>query len=206
MIALFGGTFDPIHNGHLHAARVLYQTLDFQSVHMLLAAYPPHRAAPIATPQQRWEMLTRACSGDDRLVPDDTELQRDGPSYTVDTVADVRQQIATLPLFWVMGLDAYLTLPSWHRWEELLGLCHVLVVKRPGANPVFDAEVGALTERYGVSELPTDAAGSVFFLEQTMLPVSSTSVRAAIAAGKSIAKLLPYSVASYIIEHEIYGG
>ena len=128
--AILGGTFDPVHLGHLHAARIGCQALNAPAATLLLAARPRHRAPPVASIEQRWRMLQLAAQTDCRLRPSDLEVARPGPSYAVDTLAALAGR---KPLVWFIGSDALASVASWQRASELPSLCHFLVFDRPGA-------------------------------------------------------------------------
>ena len=134
LIGFLGGTFDPIHNGHLHAGRTAAALLNLERVHLVLAARPAHRAQPSTTIAQRWAMLELAVAGDTVLVADDREVRRDASSYTVETLEELRAERGVhAPLVWLLGWDAYRSLPTWRRWQELLELAHLAVLRRPGS-------------------------------------------------------------------------
>ena len=131
-IGLLGGTFDPVHIGHLRSALEVADALALDELRMMPNARPPHRDTPQVSPQQRLEMVRLAVDGIAPLVVDDRELKRDKPSYTVDTLELMRAELAADDqLFLLLGWDAFCGLPSWHRWEELLQHCHILVLQRP---------------------------------------------------------------------------
>lgn len=202
MICLFGGTFDPVHDGHLHAANVAADALNADEVRMVLAAKPRHKAVPLASIGQRWEMLQKACASDARLVADDIEMQPSGPSYTVDTLLAVRARSAEETLFWVVGTDTFRELPSWHRWQELLNLAHLVVLERPQS--ALDPDMQSFYEQHRVDEVPQTRAGSILGVDAAMLDISATEVRRRVATGASIEHLLPGGVCTYIRTHGLY--
>ncbi len=130
-VGVFGGTFDPVHHGHLRTALEVLEGCGLEQLRLVPALVPPHRPQPRAPAPLRLEMLRRAVAGEPRLVVDDRELRRGGPSYTVDTLAELRAAVGTRPLCLVLGADAFLGLPGWHRWRELFALAHLVVVERP---------------------------------------------------------------------------
>ena len=132
-IGVFGGTFDPIHYGHLRLAEELADRLQLGEVRIVPARVPPHRAAPKVTSSHRLEMVRLACAGNPRFLVDDRECRREGPSYTVDTLLGLRAELAAdTPLCLLMGVDAYLALTTWSRWERLYDLAHIVIAHRPG--------------------------------------------------------------------------
>jgi nicotinate-nucleotide adenylyltransferase len=221
LICLFGGTFDPVHLGHLHAARVVCDALQLPEIRLLLSARPGHRAEPGASVEQRWRMLELACEHDPRLRPDDTEVRRakaiGRPSYTVETLEEVRAGRSSAVLAWVVGSDAYREITSWHRWRELFDLTNLVVLLRPGAPFRLEGELARLTAERRLAAAPCDPAGGVLVLEAEMQDISSTAIRRALAgvgqAGRkrrkgsaaAVADLLPPAVYTYISDHHLYG-
>lgn len=192
-VAIFGGTFDPIHLGHLSVAWEAAELLDAQ-VRLLPARVPPHRGSPIASAEQRANMLQAALRGQSRLLLDTRELERSGPSYTVDTLRELRAEHAGCPLVLLIGADAFAQLPSWHCWRELFELAHVGVLSRPGVSAQLseelDREVAGrhVADAAALRELP---AGKVIRLAVTPLEISATRIRQLLAAGRDPRYLLP---------------
>ncbi len=210
MIAFFGGTFDPIHNGHLHAANQAASALQVDYVAMVLAAQPKHRPPPVATVEDRWAMLQLAVGGMDRLRADDREMRRGTPSYTVDTLEGVRAEAgANASLAWVLGWDAYRGLPHWHRWRDLLTLTHFAVVRRPAQELSLDRAMQTLTRQHRTDDLRrihSEPAGCVYFIDATMLTISSSDIRAKLLRGEDVSQLLPSAVSTYINDRQPYRG
>jgi nicotinate-nucleotide adenylyltransferase len=208
-LAIFGGTFDPVHIGHLRVAWEAAEALDAE-VRMMPAHVPPHRLQPQASAAHRLAMLQAALAGQSRLAVDQRELSRHGPSYTVDTLRELRQEIGPQrPLLLLVGADAYAGLPTWHDWLELYALAHLVVLTRPG-HPVEWSGVLALETRArqvgtaaSLREVP---AGRVLELAVTPLEVSASHVRAEFAAGREPRYLVPNAVLAYIRAHDLYGG
>jgi nicotinate-nucleotide adenylyltransferase len=210
LICLFGGTFDPIHLGHLHAARSVCEALALDRINLLLSARPGHRGAPGASIEHRWRMLELACADDARLVPDDREILRARrlarPSWTVETLEELRaEQGAHGALLWVIGSDGFRDLPTWHRWERILELSHLVLLRRPGAPLLLGAPMAEVLRTRRTAGLPEGAAGRIVVLDLPMLPISATAVRAALAAGQPTGDLLPPAVCTYISRHQLYG-
>lgn len=197
-IGLFGGTFDPVHNGHLRVALDAREGLGLAEVHLLPARQNPLRDTPGATAVQRRDLLAAAVDGEPGLRVDARELDRPGPSYSVDTLAGLRAEFGPgQPLALLVGADAFTGLVSWHRWRELFDLAHLVVLQRPGHEAVQDAELAAETAARrtdAVAELHTTPAGRVLFWRVTQLEISSTDIRARVAAGRSIRYLVPDAV------------
>lgn len=212
MICLFGGTFDPVHVGHVHAARSVCDRLGLASIRLLLSARPGHRGATGASANQRWDMLSLACAEDRRLVADDTELRRaerlGRPSYTVETLEQLRAGATDAVIAWVVGSDAYRELADWYRWRAVFELANLVVVHRPGAELSLQEPLESLTRERRVDRLEA-CAGEVLVLEAPMLDVSATAVRALLAGGETgvarAADLLPPAVYTYIKKYHLYG-
>lgn len=207
MRALLGGTFDPIHHGHLRAALDVAELLDC-TVHLVPAASPPHREAPVASAGDRLRMVELATAGQPRLIADARELRRAGPSFTVDTLAELRQEIGDgEPLLLLLGIDAFAGLSSWSRWTALFALAHVGVLTRPGFEPVFEAEVAAewhARRAPSAAALGASPAGLILPIDVAPLAISATELRARLAAGRSVDYLVPAAVAGFIREQRLY--
>ena len=201
MKAILGGTFDPVHRGHLHAAAVGRSLLGVPKVTLMLAARPWHRAAPATSVEHRLRMLRLAADADPHVTVSDWEAKREGPSYTVDTLTALADGE---PLVWLIGGDAFAAVESWHRVDDLPGLCHFLVLDRPGTR--HDARIPTgfrrLDDPAALARVPS---GCVCFAGATMLDVSATGVRRAIADGDAVGGLLTPEVWAYIKSHGLYG-
>ena len=207
---LYGGTFDPVHAGHLAVAAAARDALS-APVAFVPAADPPHRGPPGAGAVHRAAMLDLAIAGAPGFRVDRRELRRDGPSWTIVTLAELRAEVGPAqPLAWLVGDDAFLGLPTWHRWRELLQLGHLLVAMRPGHSlealpPALDEAVaGRWSTRPG--ELAEAPAGRVFRLEMPPHPASATRLRARLRAGEDVSDWLPPAVAAYVARHGLYTG
>ncbi|MDE2307486.1 MAG: nicotinate-nucleotide adenylyltransferase [Xanthomonadaceae bacterium] len=192
-LAIFGGTFDPIHLGHLCVAWEASELLDAE-VLMMPSGIPPHRPPPIANAQQRVAMLRAALRGQSRLILDARELARSGPSYTVDTMVELRAEQGERPLVLLLGADAFAGLPGWHGWRQLFALAHIGVLSRPGEQAVLpDALQGEIGGRRvdSPAELRMLPAGKLVDLSVTPMEISSTRIRELIAAGREPCYQLP---------------
>ncbi len=207
MIAVFGGTFDPVHYGHLRPLLEVKQALGLDEVRLMPCFMPPHRDVPGATPKQRLKMLQLAIEEVPGFVIDQRELQRGGPSYMVDTLQSLRDELGKTPICLIMGLDAFLGIESWHQWPRLYELSHIVVAQRPGSKLPQQGAVANLVENArveDVSMLRQHAAGRVYFQSVTQLDISATAIREQIACGQDVRFLMPDSVRRYIETEDLY--
>jgi nicotinate-nucleotide adenylyltransferase len=213
VLGIFGGTFDPIHCGHLELARELRDALGFSAVRFIPAGDPPHRAAPVATAAHRLAMVELAIAGRPGLQVDAREIHRPGRSYTVPTLEELRKEEPSRPLALIVGADAFLGLPTWHRWREIFALAHVVVVGRPGVT-IEDGMPAALADEWSrrrltdAAELGRTAAGSLLVQAVTAHPISASVIRAQLARGDegvaAVRGLLPAAVLAYIDRNRLY--
>ncbi|HED19775.1 MAG TPA: nicotinate-nucleotide adenylyltransferase [Gammaproteobacteria bacterium] len=207
MICIFGGTFDPVHFGHLRPALDVQQALGIACVHLLPCRVPPHRAAPLVTAEQRLELLQLAVADEPALEIDERELHRDGPSYMVDTLESLRTAHGDEPVCLALGMDALRGLERWHRWQDIPALCHLVVMHRPGSPW---PQQGTLADRLSsacvtdASALEKQPAGCVIGFPVTQMAVSSTQIRDLLAAGQSPRYLLPDAVLNRIRQEKWY--
>lgn len=207
--AFFGGTFDPIHYGHLRSAEALAMLAGLNKITLMPNNVPPHRPQPAASPAQRLEMLRLAVAGDPLFAIDDRELHRDEPSRTVDTLRTLRQERGPQqPLTFIIGQDSLLSLNKWYQWHELSALCHLLVCRRPGYAPQPDArELQDWLQAHqteDIARLHQQPAGLVFMAETPLWPVSATDIRQRLRAGLGCDDLLPPDVLRYIAKTGLY--
>jgi len=208
-IGIFGGTFDPIHYGHLRSAFEMLQALDFEQVRFIPCGDPPHRGVTYATALQRLRLVELAINGQGGFIADDRELKRDGLSYTVDTLESLRVEFPGRSLGLIVGMDAFLGLPEWHRWDEILDIAHIVVAHRPGWKAPDIGALGNLISDYGthrVEDLHTTVAGRVHIHAVTQLEIASTEIRELVAAGRDPRFLMPDAVRDEILDNEIYKG
>ena len=210
MIGLLGGTFDPVHAGHLDVARAAQHALDLERICLIPSRQPPHRPAPSASTADRLAML-RAATADDALFEISTiELDADGPSYTAHTLDRLAARgTDTRAVCFITGADAFADISTWYQYPELLDRCHFAVVSRPGLPAsALPVRLPALANRMRIADknhrYPTTTQPSIFLIDAPTAPVSSTDVRARIARGASIAGLVPEAVAAYIDAHHLY--
>lgn len=206
-IGIFGGTFDPVHFGHLRLALELKQFLGLAEVRLMPCHVPPHREVPAATPAQRLMMLKAALGDQSELTIDERELKRDGFSYMFDTLTSLRSELASTPLCLIIGSDAFIGLPEWYRWQELIELCHIVVMPRPGWKLIEKSPLNEwmdLRQADSPEALSHSLAGLIFFHEVTQLEISATKIRDLLKEGKSPRFLLPDSVLAVINEQGMY--
>jgi nicotinate-nucleotide adenylyltransferase len=207
MICIFGGTFDPVHFGHLRPALEVQQALQIDRIDLLPCRIPPHREPPQGSPEQRLELLRLAVVDEPALAVDAREFDRKGPSYMVDTLTALRAERGAESVCLALGMDALLGLESWHRWREIAKLCHLVVMQRPGGRW---PQQGAIAELLGsartseLGRLQDRPAGCVFQVPVTQMAVSSTQIRDLLAAGKSPRYLLPDAVLNRIKQENWY--
>jgi nicotinate-nucleotide adenylyltransferase len=213
VLGIFGGTFDPIHCAHLELAREVRAALDLAAIRFIPAGDPPHRAAPVASAMHRLAMVELAVADRPGLEVDPREIQRRGRSYTVATLAELRAETPDRPLALIVGADAFLGLPGWHRWTELFDLAHLVVVARPGV-----ALEGALspplahqwTRRFrdDAVALAQEPAGSIVMQAITPHAIAASAIRAQLARGadgvNAVRGLLPAAVLAYIDRNQLY--
>jgi nicotinate-nucleotide adenylyltransferase len=206
-IAILGGTFDPIHFGHLRPALELSQ-MGFDEVRLMPCHVPAHREMPHCSAMQRLAMVELAVKNEPRLVVDKRELERAGDSFMVDTLTEMRVELGTqVSLNLVMGMDAFLGLPSWRQWERLAELANIVVTERPGS----EMPSGGVMARFlkarqvtSVEALCEASSGRVLLQPLPLLDISATRIRALIDSGQSARYLLPESVWDYIEQHRLY--
>lgn len=206
-IGIFGGTFDPIHYGHLRTAFEMLQALAFEEVRFMPCGDPPHRGLTFADAELRFRMVEAAIAGQEGFVADDRELHREGPSYTIDTLIELREEHPQRSLGLIVGMDAFLGLSTWHRWDELLNVAHIIVAHRPGWKAPDIGPLGELITEHGthrVADVHNATHGRIHIHAVTQLEISSTEIRDLIAAGRDPRFLMPDALRNLIQEKEIY--
>ena len=210
-IGILGGTFNPIHFGHLRMAQELADALNLDSVRFIPAANPPHKDAPAISAEQRAAMVKLAIASNDSFIFDDRELHRAGASYTLDTLLSLREELGkntSITLF--MGSDAFTKFDTWHRWQELINLCHIALVQRPQLRG-HDHKLSKALETFlhnhyseNSADLHHHASGFVTMRQITALDISSTAIRHTLQHGDSVRYLIPDDVVEYIQLHKLY--
>jgi nicotinate-nucleotide adenylyltransferase len=207
-IGVFGGTFNPVHYGHLRSALELVELLGLEQLRLMPSATPPHRDAPECSAEHRAAMVSLAVEGEPRLACDNRELRRPGKSYSIDSLLDIRSELgAGRSLCLLMGCDALLGITGWHRWRELLDYAHIVVIARPGWSLPDSGEVADWLGEHrlpGSAALASRPAGGILVEELRPLAISSTEIRALLRAGRSARYLMPQPVLDYIQANGLY--
>jgi len=206
-LGILGGTFDPVHYGHLRPAQEVLRALDLAEIRFIPAANPPHRRPPVATAEQRWRMVTLAVAGVPGFVVDKREIIRGGLSYTAETLESLRQEWASRSLCLMMGMDAFAGMGSWHQAERLPTLANIIVMTRPGWDFFGNEELPSWAQDRIESDrekLIRSINGKIFFQAVTPQPISATQVREAIARGEPVENFIPPTVLEYIRANRIY--
>ena len=210
MIGILGGTFNPIHLGHLYLANQVQTRLGFDSIRFMPAALPALKDLPLVTAEQRAEMVEIAISDYPYFAVDTRELSRPGTSYTIDTLVLLREELGyQVSLCWLMGSDAFAHLNAWYRWQELLNYAHLIVVKRPNNTDLSDLnpEVKNLLNKHevkSIEEIRAQAHGKILIQEIAALDISSTAIREKIRNKQDVSDVIPNGVLSYIHQHQLY--
>lgn len=209
IIGLFGGTFNPIHNGHLVLAQTVLNTLHCAQIRFIPAALPPHKTAPAITAQHRAAMVERAIQQHQQFVLDSCELDRQGPSYTIETLHLLKHRLPDQSLCLIMGQDSYQKLPTWHRWQALLDYCHLLVVHRADYDKALTLHAEHTGKLIEIADAPhafsTQAQGLISYLPQTPPDISSTRIREQLRQGNTEALTeMPEGVLQYIKQNHLY--
>ena len=203
MRGILGGLFDPIHFGHIRSALALMEALDLLEVRLVPCGQPTHRAPPQAGAEHRWNMVKLVADGK-RLVADDRELRRGGPSYMHDTMHNLREEFAE-PLCLLIGADVLPNLPNWHRAEELIQLCHVAVAARSGHELEASLpEIWRARCSRDAADLQQTSCGRIYLHQGSLHDYSSTRIRELVRAGTEPRYCLPGGVWAYIREHRLY--
>ena len=210
LIGVMGGTFDPIHYGHLRMAQEISDSLDLSTVHFIPSATPPHKSNIAVSAVHRAEMVRLAIADNPKFKLDTRELERQGASYSIDTLESLRQELGNeASICMLLGSDAFLKLNTWHRWNELLNICHIILVQRPHTDiqEALPAELQTLLDNHyseHIEDLNLAPSGHINMQHITALDISATAIREDIKHGRSLRYLMPESVISYIEAHQLY--
>ena len=215
LIGIFGGTFDPIHYGHLRIAEEIVEMASLREMRFVPAGIPRLRHAPVASHQHRAAIVRGAIRGNSRFILDEREIRRPGVSYSVESLREFKQELGEcVILCFITGADAFMKLAEWRGWRELFGLCHFIIAARPGHALITNRETlprelkEECAQRWvsGADSLKHASSGLIFIAPTTLLDISSTIIRARIAAGKSIRYLVPDATLDYITANHLYSG
>jgi nicotinate-nucleotide adenylyltransferase len=207
-IGILGGTFDPVHNGHIRMAIECYERLDLEEVRIIPLHTPPHRHQPAASPAQRFKMLDMATEKLDEITVDVCELEKGGVSYTIDTVRLMRERFRGSSLCLLMGMDAFNVMHTWRHWKELLDYVHIVIAERPGSlispdNPDLK-DLMDCHQTDSLSQLHDSPCGRIFKIAVPLLDISSTQIRDIFLTGRNPSMLLPENVIEYVKAGHIY--
>ncbi len=207
-IGILGGTFDPIHNGHLLLAREVLDQLHLDEIRFIPAGQPPHRATPRTPVQRRLDMVRLATEYKPGFVLDDREIRRGGISYTVDTLTELRAELGiNIGFYLLLGADAFMGLPDWHEWQRLFELAHLVVACRPGVHLVaadMRPELLAHWQQRKTTVLHDTPSGSIIEFAMTPTDISASQIRKRLATGQSVRGLVPNTVLNYILQQHLY--
>ena len=204
-IGLFGGTFDPVHFGHLRPAVELAEAYQLDTLYLLPNHRPVHRGPARASTSRRIDMLKLAIAQTERLAIDTREALRDKPSYTFDTLSEVRAEHPQATILFFMGLDAFARYDTWHEWREILDLANLVVVARPDAtHSAFSAELLANQQARCGKTICNGSAGVIEEYDVTQLAISATDIRRRVSSSQTVRFLLPEAVSEYIVKHKVY--
>jgi nicotinate-nucleotide adenylyltransferase len=210
VIGLSGGTFDPIHFGHLRMAQELAENLHLSAVRFIPAAQPPHKSAPEVSAEHRAAMVRLGIAGNSLFSCDERELCREGASYTIDTLLSLRDELgADISLVLLIGSDAFTKFDTWHRWQDIIQLCHIALVERPmvGKQEPLSKPLQIFLQSHfteNTEDLHRKSAGFITLQTITALEISSTSIRSNLQEQKSARYLLPDSILEYICTYQLY--
>jgi len=204
MIGIFGGTFDPVHYGHLRAAVEVKTLFGLDEVRLLPSAQPPHRLQPVASARLRAQMISLAIAKQPDLVLDTREFNRSGPSYMVDTLQSFHEEFPEQTLLLFIGTDAFNHLSTWYQWQRLFTYAHIVVITRPGfvGGQLCDFFNDRLVHH--AQELAEFPSGKLFFQAITQLDISASAIRNIFANHQDPSFLLPQEVIDYIQQHQLY--
>jgi nicotinate-nucleotide adenylyltransferase len=204
MIGIYGGTFDPVHFGHLRTALEVREIFRLDELRLVPCAQPPHRERPMAAAELRLQMLHIAIAGQAGFAVDDRELRRGGPSYMVDTLASIRAEAGATPLVLFIGADAFAGLERWYEWQRLFDYAHIVVMTRPGSVELMLTPFFAARHTDDKQCLKNRTSGYMLLQNVTQLEISATQIRKLLGEGRDPRFLLPDSVLAFIRDHHLY--
>ena len=206
-IGYLGGTFDPIHIGHLQPALEIAETLALETLFLMPNHIAPHKSQTHCDAAQRTEMVALAIADHPKMQLDTRELKRNKPSYTIDTLKELKEDYPDTPICFIMGMDSLLNFDKWHKWQEVLNYCHLIVSQRPQWKGHFNNTVQTLVDNHKTinrDDLHQLQQGKIYFQETNQFDISSTEIRRLLKQGRSIKHLVPTAVSAYIQAHHLY--
>lgn len=209
MLGIFGGSFDPPHFGHIKSALALLERYKFEHIRFVPCQLSPLKKSVHASSKHRWQMLNLVCDSHPHLIADDRELKRQAPSYTMDTVLELRKEIGDQQsMALIVGVDAFLSYCKWHRYEEILSLCHIILLQRPGYSmPKGSGCEREYYDKYStddINQLLTLPSGKILMSDLEQLDISSTMIRKTISDDEQPKYMLPGNVWNYILRNKLY--
>jgi nicotinate-nucleotide adenylyltransferase len=206
-IAFLGGTFDPIHLGHLRPALEIGEALSLKQLFFMPNLIAPHKSASHCNPKQRCEMVELALHNQARMAIDTRELNRHKPSYTIDTLKELKVEYPHTPICFIMGMDSLISFDTWFHWQEILSYCHLIISHRPGWKCEFNEQIQILVDAHQTTnkhDLHNFQVGKIYFQTTSQLAISSSEIRQLLNNDISIDYLVPEAVNDYIKEHQLY--
>lgn len=206
-IGLFGGTFDPIHKGHIAIANELIHALELHAMHFIPNKEPMHRHKPKASAEHRLAMVRIATARNPKFIVNDVEMRRPGPTYTIDTLTQIRNQIPNQPLCLILGKDVFSSMNTWHEWENIPALVHLVIINRPGVPLSYDPWMKTLLKEHetnNIRKLCLKPGGYILQHEIEPMMISATEIRKKLKAGKDVSNEVPTEVLRYIQQHRLY--
>ena len=207
MIAIFGGTFDPVHLGHINMAQQCVNAFNLDTLYFMPCALPAHKAAPGISTQHRINMLNAAIAPYPHFKLDLRELNRTGPSYSLLSLQELRKEHPTTPILFLIGMDSFNNLDKWFEWQAITQLCHIVVYQRPAQHRTVNGELKSYMQHANVDEAATlkqSLAGKLYFLPGEMLDAASSTIRKQLKISNKKNELLPDAVSHYIQMHQLY--
>ena len=205
LIGVFGGTFDPVHNGHTKIIQNLLELLPFDEIKVIPNGQPPHRTS-VCSNNDRLEMVNLAFKGINQISVDEREIHREGPSYAIHTAREILEEYHQDNLIWIMGSDAFSEIDTWFEWEDFLNIINILVMARPGYEIDLTSMAGTLILERQTSNIDdlSHGAGKILIVDIDPINISSTQVRSNLAAGETVNELILEDVSDYIDSGKLY--